>query len=286
MQPIPRAQKDLPEADFGRLLDLCLSVPWLRRKQQALLELWHTCTDETKKQLVLELLQRFEMVDSNRMDQLCQRVVEQIVGVWGFQAANTTIVAAAKGSNADGSQAFLQALKNKFPQTDQWNETHFCNTLASLSYKDGWNYVLVDDFIGTGRTIRKRAEVVFDRLKAEGKKDCSVGAVALAGMHPAQQCLSGLEARLFCPLWLKRGIRDHVVGPALTQANKDMGELEALLAPAFKQEQLSKYSFGHGKAEALFSLEPYNVPNSVFPLFWWPQYLNGDQRQTLFRRLL
>ena len=39
------------------------------------------------------------------------------------------------------------------------------------------------------------------------------------------------------------------------------------------------------ESESLFNLESYNVPNNVFPIFWWPQLKDNNYHKTLFRRL-
>jgi hypothetical protein len=65
-----------------------------------------------------------------------------------------------------------------------------------------------------------------------------------------------------------------------------MVELELLLAPVINQYELKKYSFGYNAAEAIYSLEGCqgNTPNSVFPIFWWPRNVTGNQRNTILTR--
>ena len=62
-----------------------------------------------------------------------------------------------------------------------------------------------------------------------------------------------------------------------------MWRLEAGLKEMIGRESLPH--FGWGAAEALFG-SPYNTPNSVFPIFWWPKTRDNSDRNTILRRLL
>ena len=47
-----------------------------------------------------------------------------------------------------------------------------------------------------------------------------------------------------------------------------------------------RYKFGYEKSESLFVLENSNIPNNVFPVFWWPFNLEGERKRiTIFKRL-
>ena len=87
-------------------------------------------------------------------------------------------------------------------------------------------------------------------------------------------------------VWLEKGLlSDFLTGDALTKAKADIRALEAKLHETWKGRPLSLFSFGYGKSEALFYLEPYNVPNNVFPVLWWPPLKNNTDRRVVLKRL-
>ena len=43
------------------------------------------------------------------------------------------------------------------------------------------------------------------------------------------------------------------------------------------------FPFGKDKSEALFYIDEFNIPNNVFPIFWWEKTLHGI-RNTMFTR--
>ena len=48
---------------------------------------------------------------------------------------------------------------------------------------------------------------------------------------------------------------------------------------------LKDNNFGYNHAEALYCRKYGNIPNSVFPIFWWKQYKDGSPRSPLFVRV-
>ena len=81
---------------------------------------------------------------------------------------------------------------------------------------------------------------------------------------------------------LERGISDFYKGAELRRGRTYMRILESLLDQEFGQKPFP--AFGYGGAEALFAIKNRDVPNSVFPIFWWPQLANGNRRQPLLTR--
>jgi hypothetical protein len=125
--------------------------------------------------------------------------------------------------------------------------------------------------------------VVFRGINKGKKNNVIVKAVAIAGMEAASNALHGLNVECYCPVWLKKGISERFDGVELQQYTDNMKELEENLLHKFNGLYLP--SFGYKKSEALFCLEGHNVPNNVFPIFWWPILKDKSRRTTIFNRL-
>ena len=284
-EEIPRATLEIDHNSFYKLLQLNPDCPWLVSESVALVELWNLCESEPQRDLVATLFRRFEIVDSSKLKNLGKIVADKIAGDWAALPNKTRIVAVSDDFEADGSQVFLNSIKNKFSPHDGWSEKNFVNSIAEGrdQAKSGWTIILLDDFIGTGKTIRRKVEWFKDKLEANAKTDVVLKAIAIAGMEQSRGALDGLDVECFCPFWLPKGISGHgSVGERAT-AKSLMKILEDKLGKYFKGQWLCQ--FGYGRSEALFSVEAFNVPNNVFPVFWWPILRNKSPRKTVFSRL-
>jgi len=286
-EEIPRSGKKIDLAVFEPLMRLTLDRPWLEGLSVELEELWRLCNNDTERSLVRDLILHFTHVDSRLFRSLGDKTASHICDYWNLSSSNTLIVATSDNSDADGSQVFIQSLKNKFTDFDEWKETNFCNRIGDSLNKlnDFQNIILLDDFIGTGNTIKRRVDWYLEKLK---KKDLveniNIYVVAIGGMNFSKEKLDELGVKYFCSIWLEKGIADQYQGSELNDAISAMEALEAKLNPKIRKNVLP--SFGYRRSEALFAIEPFNIPNNVFPIFWWAEDKNGKKRKRLFKRLV
>ena len=63
-----------------------------------------------------------------------------------------------------------------------------------------------------------------------------------------------------------------------------MSYLESKLATIINETELSNYHLGYKQSEAIFCRKFKNIPNNVFPIFWWKRYADNSNRKTLFTR--
>ena len=88
---------------------------------------------------------------------------------------------------------------------------------------------------------------------------------------------------LYSSEWLLKGISETLTGDNLIVATKIMEEMEDLLKPRIGRQYLPK--FGFERSESLYNYENDNIPNNVFPIFWWKKYKNNRFRVPMFRRI-
>lgn len=284
---LPRSSAPIDPTDFKQLYDLNRDCTWLESEYEALIELWNSCDSNQQKMLISGLLRRFELVDSQKLVEYGKKIADKIAIEWKLAPNKTRIVAVSDDSEADGSQAFLNSLKNKFAQFNGWSEKCFINNIieARKAVKDGWTLVLLDDFFGTGNTIHTKLSWFRKSLDDSNLKNVTLKTVAIAGMEAAKTKLDTTGVDYYCPTWLKRGISDFYKGSQLAASKSDMLALEAKLSKRYSGLYLSTFQFGFAKSESLFCFHAYNVPNNVFPVFWWPMFNDNNKRKTILARL-
>ena len=289
-EELSKSSDKMNSEDFYKLSDLLKKQIWLEDVFEALIELWNLCEYKDEQKLIYQLLLNFSCLNSKKANNYCKDISIYICDKWGINSESTKIVALCDEERPDGSQFFIQILKNKFADRNNWTERNFVNNLASIGkaayqLENGQNLILIDDFIGTGNTVERKIKWLKSKIKEKNKCDIKIFLVSLAYMQDALNVIKSLKIKFFSPVKLKKGISDCYDGEILINNIHNMKNLESKLHPIYKNLHLSSFNFGYGKAESLFSIEGLNVPNNVFPIFWWPMLMNGRKRNTILKRI-
>ena len=281
---IPRSKYVFEKDDFVRLMDIHSRHPWLKYENPTgLEELWHIADDSSDdKELIEFLIDKFHYVDSNMIRESCKKLAYQIENIWNLLPENTIVSAMCDNSEPDGSQYLVQSMKNKF--SEAW-KGRLCNSIATSVYKvkNGDNLVLVDDFIGTGRTAHRKSTWCVEKTIELGVTDLKIYICSLAAMRSSSEIIEQSAKEIYSVYWLNKGISDEAPKEKLASYTRSMLNLEGSLSWSNGNRKL--FTFGYKQSESLFSLESINVPNNVFPIFWWKYGKDGEQRSTIFRRL-
>lgn len=271
----------LPEWDFNSIFDLGLQYDWLITCETGFMELWNSAEDDkNQKKLILYLIHKFLYVDSNKADEFCGMIVRQITDGWGLQPRNTTITAACDNSNPDGSQLMVQKLKNRFPF--YWRESNFSNSLPVALYglSSNDNMVICDDFVGTGNTMVRKTEYALEVIRKRKLENVQLYIVSFAAMRFSKH---DIMYPFYSCEWLLKGISETLTGDNLVIATRIMEDMEKILKPNIGNRYLPK--FGYKRSESLYNYENDNIPNNVFPIFWWKKYKDNKFRVPMFRHI-
>jgi len=281
---IQRASGRINRKDFIKLTKLCRKYDWLQDRSDALAELWNYADKKNNKLLIEFLIKNFLFVNGRNYANSCRLIANHIENKWNLSPSNTIIASICINSSPDGSQRLIQSLKNKF--STYWSEEGiFINCLpeAVKRIKSNSNIVLLDDFLGTGRTLNSRLDYLKYRINKEQILNVNIYFIALAAMNFSKSFLDNLDVKYYSSFWLYKGISELLDEPKRAQALYDMGELEKKLAPKERRKTLP--NLGYGQSESLFAIDDDNIPTNVFPVFWWPRLADGHYRKTLFHRL-
>lgn len=270
--------------EFNSRLKLYFKQNWISAKKNELDELIAFCETKNNKKLIYSLLERFEYLDNFKLNYIYEELSDYIVNESEFCENKTQFLSMTMNEEADSSQKILDNIKHYIFKKGWRNITTVNNFNKYIRhYQNGKTQILlIDEFIGSGRTLLGR----IDRIKREITGDFQLKCIFIAGMKDVVEKLSEDGIDIFCALELEKGITGFYSGQDLIEAEKNMLELENKLAQKINTKELSNYSFGYGKAEALYSMEGSlgNTPNSVFPVFWWLEDINGNKRNTLLTR--
>lgn len=276
-----KLKSSLQEWDFKAIFNLGLQYDWLITCDEGFMELWKSTEGNiNQKKLILYLIHKFLYVDSNKADEYCSLIAHQITEEWGLPPKNTTITAACDNANPDGSQLMVQKLKNRFPF--YWHEFNFSNSLPyalhnKLNSND--NLVICDDFVGTGSTIVRKTEYALKVISERHLENVHIFIVSFAAMQFSKNVVA---YPFYSCEWLPKGLSETLNGDNLLVATKIMEEMERILNPKIGRQYLPK--FGYKRSESLYNYENDNIPNNVFPIFWWKKYRDNRFRLPMFRK--
>lgn len=256
----------------------------LKGKDIQLAELFRMCENPAQLSLITDLIDRFNFVSISLYAKMLEEMAAYIKSL-GYKSEEIAVVSLAIDAEADSSQSVLQDLK--VPLCIQFDrKIKDCNMFDRDSFDRRYqagcrHFIGVDEFTGTGSTIVER----FYRFGDMKFKDATIQFCVLTGMQDAIDHVEkeGINLKVFNIL--QKGISDFYQDEDKRIRQSQMTEIESRLADKINKVRLSAHSFGFRQSESLYYKELGNIPNNVFPVFWWKQYSDGRKRNPLFTRV-
>jgi len=240
---------------FFKLYSLVEHQDWLLDKDEAFKDLWKECDNDDKKDLIIDLLNRFFFLRPKKREEIECIIFNELKDK--FDLTKSVFLPLADQSRQDGSvwesynfrQHFLQELSSTF-----YNDIKGCQQCKSDS-----DIILIDDFIGSGDKIIKKIKYLNTLVQKN-----IIACVCPVGMKEGVERLREEYPSItfIVPKLLKKGITDY-------DRNADYRkQIIKMLSEGIGIKEIEKF-LGYNNSEALFSYEKYkNIPNNVFPLFW------------------
>lgn len=113
----------------------------------------------------------------------------------------------------------------------------------------------------------------------------SISFYFLAGMAKGISYCKNRSIPVHCCKIMHKGISGHYRKEEMLKRIWSMRYLESQLGSESGTTKLKDNSWGYGHAEALYCRQFGNIPNSVFPIFWWNRNLDGTERPAVFTRV-
>lgn len=123
-------------------------------------------------------------------------------------------------------------------------------------------FLLIDDFVGTGETVREALEYI---LKSSGKSQegLEIAIASVVMMKQGYDFVRRLGIKPFHKVKLKRGISDYFKGDGLKAALRTIDSIESKI-----KGLNDEFRHGYHQSEALVKLT--RCPNNTFPVYWLP----------------
>ena len=235
-------------------------------------------TDKYRKNLFRSLIRKFKYVDRDTSQNLLNDIASVIQYKWRCNPNDSVIMAIRKMSNPhpDGSMNIIYRLQDLLKD---WKSSRFINVfdLDNKYVKNSKNIILCDDFIGTGGTMGKRIDDLYNVISSSQ----TIYLISIAGMKEARtNVLDQKKITYFAPIWLDKGFSTDTPNEDCTR----MLQMEDLLAKKYKEYTLETMSLGYNKSGGLYYNEDYRIPNNVFPIFWWGKLRNDQPFKSIFLR--
>ncbi|MGG5873916.1 phosphoribosyltransferase-like protein [Pseudomonas peli] len=274
---------------FKLIFELSTTQKWIVTKQEALYHLlFSECDTDDKRKLIVELLGRFTHITNEKYSELTQKLVSNIISINGISDETTQVVAMAADSGSDSSQRVLYDLKLIFEQMN-WREYKHVNQFGSAyrTYKSSpkhKNIVLIDEFIGSGRSAIGRVNSIKEQFSNAKIEDYKIYVRTLIAMQDGIKALIDAGIDVQALVLLEKGITDYSPKDQIADQIDLMRLLEKNLSQAYNDREMP--SLGYGETESLYTRDGGNTPNNVFPIFWWPFFSDGTCRQVLLHRAM
>ena len=271
------------EEEFDRSLDLFEKQRWLRARREEFKVLLSECKSADERLLIIELLSETILIDIKRYFSLFEELRAYFEESLGYSAFDSIFVSSNSADRVSSSHEALYQMRNagwrsEAPASNFLVE--FAGAVKKLKVKK--HLVLVDDFIGSGKTILKALNW-FDKEFEAKDINPTVTVLSISGCREGIERIQAAGRTCFCAVTVPKGISDRWAEPELTEKKQIMETLEARLQSRSAEKAFEKYRFGWGRQEAVFVRERGRTPNNVFPIFWW-SYVSGKSRQTVMER--
>ena len=282
----------------NRKFQLILRQKWLADYAEALDAIARLCTSDSELDLLFHLMDRFTFFEGKDTSRSVGELIGHMKDHWRLTSSATQIVAVSQDDSPDSSQALVQKLKPRLVEFEI-GDTHVSNSVNKVARNASGRptIVLCDEFVGTGTTMANKVNFVQNSVQSHSvstSKEINVQiyVAVLAAMEPARQMIvDALTANghaadnYFATVELPRGISDCFEAAEVGVRTSEMIRLESCLDQKQLPSGMTEFpTMGYGRAEALYAAEDENIPNSVFPLFWWRHLADGNSRKPMFNR--
>lgn len=269
-----------------QIFSLLKKQPWLAAREDKLESLFLSFPENSDREILFHLLYNFNFLDSTLFSISIKEIIEIINNQASKDINKFQICAATGDKDADSGQWVLYSLKSEPYSRILIKGIPLRNSIHSASsiLEERPNIFIIDEFSGTGKTIVSRIKHLRGREKEISQKlgsdfKLSIRVLLIAGMSEAYKSISEFADFVYFTNTIEKGLSFHFKGLDLFFKKEKMIRIEDKFD---KNDDF--YHFGYGASEALYARDGGNIPNNVFPVFWWEKMIKNPSWVALFSR--
>ncbi|MBJ2246453.1 phosphoribosyltransferase-like protein [Pseudomonas haemolytica] len=273
--------------NFNTILNLIARQPWIGEKTSELSHvLYEECKCANSREMLIKILDNFSYLSAQEYSEKLNLLAEEVMSEAGYED-NAQIVAMAADSGPDSSQELLYNLKYIFTKRG-WHSFCGVNTFGAalkIFNRTGRKTIyVIDDFVGSGKTVIGRHKALTSVFTNAGVTDFSIAFKVLVSTLHGFEAVRAAGIEISAQLTIKKAIDEFFPEEIAAQYRSLMEDLESGLSQDYEGIELPK--LGYNGAQAAYCREAANTPNSVFPIFWWPFYIDNKKRKTMLHRAM
>lgn len=277
---------------FETVFTLSNKHPWLSLNSDGLMSLlYEDCKSEEEKELVIQLISDFYYMTEKKYKENIIKIADNIINLC---LPNETVIYATAGNReTDSSQAIVYDLRTILAKKggNSWQGAKIFSAMSKsvlygLDPEIIKNIYIIDEFNGSGKTILSRYKKICSDIRSLKKEpeEYNIQVIYITSIECAHKYVESEGINLTSLNILKKGITFNDNIKNKDKAIELIKKISLALSPEFKTETM--YPLGYNNSEGLYYREDGNVPNSVFSIFWWPEYKSLKERNSLIVRAI
>lgn len=233
-------------------------------------------------ELIIELTERYRWFSLNEYHSQLRKLLKEFYKKYMLTIEKVYLFPIIKPEdelNTKSGHAVMYMLDAIKPSLSEFNHVEFIQlnsfediSSEKLNLKENELLLLVDDYIGSGRTLTS----TLDKMKENNSIKNNFVILSVMIQKETKDLLDENGVKNIIGETSKKGITNFYQGKDLESKERIMTEIENLIP------KVKKYRFGFEQSEALVTMA--KTPNNTFPIFWKDFEKKGELLKAPFAR--
>ncbi|NVK09828.1 MAG: hypothetical protein HWD89_12320 [Tenacibaculum sp.] len=234
-------------------------------------------------ELIFELTERYKWITYNEYNSRLTSILKSIYDDYGKNVKKIYLFPIIKPEDEEKIKSgnnIIYMMRGIKPFIEDYDKITFVElnkfellTKDNLKLKNNEVLLLVDDYVGSGETLKATLTEVF-KNKTLTKDKIIVSSIIL--QNDSFEFLNNIGIKSYSSDNVIKEISQFYESPALEEKIKIMEEIEQLIPGG------NNFSFGYEQSEALVTM--IRTPDNTFPIFWKEHRKNGQKYKAPFPR--